>query len=157
MARNCCKLKRLQFRRITTSGKFVPEIDGLRFVAVASVVLYHLHGFLPDGGIHVPARAAISHGYRGVNLFYVISGFVLGLPFALHRFTQAPPVSLKAYYARRLTRLEPPYLLNLCLCFAMAVLAQGANPRSLLPHLAASMLYLHNLIYGVPSTINPVA
>lgn len=34
---------------------------------------------------------------------------------------------------------------------------KGASPTSLLPHLGASMLYLHNAIYGAQSTINPVA
>ncbi len=145
------------FRRVTSSGKFVPEVDGLRFVAVTAVVLYHLSGFLPNGGIHVPFHTAIARGYRGVNLFYVISGFVLGLPFALHYLTKAQPVRLRAYFLRRLTRLEPPYILNLFICFALLVVTENANPRVLLPHLGASVLYLHNLLYGGQSTINAVA
>ena len=32
------------FRRVTSSGNFIPEIDGLRFLAIASVFLYHLAG-----------------------------------------------------------------------------------------------------------------
>jgi peptidoglycan/LPS O-acetylase OafA/YrhL len=146
-----------RFRRITSSGTFIPEIDGLRFVAVASVVLYHLHGFLPIDGMHIPFLAAIGHGYRGVNLFYVISGFVLGMPFARHSLRSAPRVNLRAYFIRRLTRLEPPYILNLLICFALVVAAQGASLRSQLPHLGASILYLHNLVYGEQSTINAVA
>lgn len=135
----------------------MPEMDGLRFVAITAVVFYHFCGFLPNEGTHVPFHAAIAHGYRGVNLFYVISGFVLGLPFALHQFTNAQPVSLRAYFIRRLTRLEPPYILNLFICFALVVIAENGNPRALLPHLGASMLYLHNLLYGGQSTINAVA
>ena len=71
-----------RLRRITSSGDYIPEIDGLRFVAILSVVLYHLYGFLPNSGAGLPLQPAVSHGYRGVNLFYVISGFVLALPFA---------------------------------------------------------------------------
>jgi len=37
---------KLSFKRITSSGSFIPEIDGLRFIAIASVVLFHLSGFL---------------------------------------------------------------------------------------------------------------
>ena len=33
-------------RRTTTSGRLIPEIDGLRFVAISSVVVFHLSGFL---------------------------------------------------------------------------------------------------------------
>ena len=151
----------LQLRRITSSGRFVPEIDGLRFAAIASVFLYHFHGnVVADGviaGTHDSFRAIVEHGYRGVNLFYVISGFILGLPFAAHHLTGRPPVSLKSYFLRRLTRLEPPYILNLLICFALLVLIQGASARALLPHLGASLAYLHNAIFGQQSAINPVA
>ena len=151
----------LQLRRITSSGRFVPEIDGLRFVAIASVVMYHLHGFVlgnrvvPDA--HDSLRAVVQHGYRGVNLFYVISGFILGLPFAAHHLKGEPAVPLRRYFLRRLTRLEPPYIINLLICFTLLVLIDGASARTLLPHLGASLVYLHNLWYGQPSMINAVA
>ena len=112
---------------------------------------------MPNRGTHVPLYAAIAHGYRGVNLFYVISGFILALPFALHRFANAQPVSLKAYFIRRLTRLEPPYIFNLLICFAVAVISEHGNAKALLPHLGSSVLYLHNVVYGSQSVINPVA
>ncbi|HEX3746866.1 MAG TPA: acyltransferase [Bryobacteraceae bacterium] len=147
----------LLFRRITTSGRFVPEIDGLRFVAIASVVFYHLYSALPEGGSHLPLHTVFLHGYRGVGLFYAISGFVLALPFALHYLAGAPPVSLKAYYIRRLTRLEPPYIIDLLLCSAILFVGYRISARTILPHLGASILYLHNLIYGAHSIINPVA
>jgi len=35
--------------RITSSGRVIPEIDGLRFIAIGSVVLYHLSAFLAAG------------------------------------------------------------------------------------------------------------
>jgi len=150
----------LQLRRITSGGRFVPEIDGLRFAAIASVVLYHLHGFVVAGGV-VPSaqdsfRSVAGHGYRGVNLFYVISGFILGLPFAAHYLKQKPAIALKAYFLRRLTRLEPPYMINLLICFVLLVVG-GASARELAPHLAASLLYVHNLWFGQQSAINPVA
>ncbi len=151
----------LALRRITSTGRFVPEIDGLRFMAIFSVVVYHLSGFVPmahiEPGLHDWLRAAAAHGYRGVNLFYVISGFILGLPFAAHHLKGQPPVSLRSYFLRRLTRLEPPYLLNLLICFVLLVLLAGTDLRAALPHLAASSVYLHNLWFGEQSTINPVA
>ncbi|MGA2131945.1 MAG: acyltransferase [Bryobacteraceae bacterium] len=135
-------------RRVTSGGRFVPEIDGLRFLAIISVVLYHFHGFLTP---------AVQHGYRGVNLFYVISGFILGLPFAEQHLRGGRAVRLQRYFLRRLTRLEPPYILNMLICFALLVLIGGAHERELWPHLAASLVYLHNLWFGQPSTVNPVA
>lgn len=135
----------LQLRRITSTGRYLAEIDGLRFAAIASVVLYHFCGF---ERVHF---AATDHGYRGVNIFYVISGFVLGLPFAMERLADGAAVSLPRYFLRRLTRLEPPYILNLLISFAIAPAA------ALLPHLAASLAYVHNFVYAEHSPINPVA
>ena len=37
---------KLNFKRIISKGNFIPEIDGLRFIAVTSVFLFHLNGFL---------------------------------------------------------------------------------------------------------------
>jgi len=145
----------LQLRRITSGGRFVPEIDGLRFVAIASVVLWHFHGYAAPGGDTF--GPLVAHGYRGVNLFYVISGFILGLPFAAHYLAGRPAVPLRAYFLRRITRLEPPYVLNLLICCALLVAIDGVSFRALLPHLAASLGYLHSLGFGEQSTINPVA
>lgn len=150
----------IQLRRITSTGKFIPEIDGLRFIALASVVLYHFHGFLqaegPREGGNDELRMIAEHGYRGVNLFYVISGFILGIPFAEHRLRGQPSVSLSRYFLRRLTRLEPPYVLNLLVCVAL-LMASGSSIAPLLPHFAASAFYVHNIWFGEQSLINPVA
>ncbi|HYW39566.1 MAG TPA: acyltransferase family protein, partial [Terriglobales bacterium] len=91
-------------------------MDGLRFAAIGMVILFHLNGYLtaksPFYSAAPPhsdwlAQAAMV-GFRGVELFFVISGFILGLPFAAHYLKGAAPVSLRKYYLRRLTRLEPP-------------------------------------------------
>lgn len=72
----------MQLRRITTHGNWIPEIDGLRFVAIAATILSHIlgeslyRGTLPP---HTQADvlAIIDRGGRGVQLFFAISGFIL--------------------------------------------------------------------------------
>jgi len=44
----------LQFKRITTQGRFIAQIDGLRFVAIASVVLFHIYATFENGVIPAP-------------------------------------------------------------------------------------------------------
>ena len=66
-------------------------------------------------------------------------------------------IELPAYYTRRLTRLEPPYLLSLIAFFAVMVVLKGAGVAELFPHLAAGSVYLHNIIYGTGNRINGVA
>jgi peptidoglycan/LPS O-acetylase OafA/YrhL len=142
--------------RETSSGRFIPEMDGLRFAAIGMVILFHLNGYLTAKSPFYRAAPPTSDwlaqaamvGFRGVELFFVISGFILGLPFAAHYLKGAAPVSLRKYYLRRLTRLEPPYILALFVLLILAVGIEGAPPASFYPHLAASLFYLHSLIYG---------
>src|SRR5258707_7767528 len=78
----------MKLRRITTHGNWIPEIDGLRFVAIAATLLTHIFGqtYLRSE----PSFASQSHynffnlvdrGGRGVLLFFAISGFILAQPF----------------------------------------------------------------------------
>jgi peptidoglycan/LPS O-acetylase OafA/YrhL len=158
-------LLRGRLARVTGSGAFVPEIDGLRFVAIALVVLFHLlvNLSIKAPGTFTPPRpggiltVVGLNGFHGVELFFVISGFVLALPFASSRLLGAPPVGLRPYFLRRLTRLEPPYVLCMVLVFAALVLGRGRSARELLPHLVASLAYLHNAVYGAESLVNNVA
>jgi peptidoglycan/LPS O-acetylase OafA/YrhL len=140
--------------RKTTSGRFIPEIDSLRFVAIAMVVLYHLAGFVTENdrlsGVRDAGRGwfydAASHGHYGVQLFFMISGFVLALPFATQRLANGRPVGLRAYFLRRLTRLEPPYVIAM-IGFALILAARHRYPvDQIQTHLGASLLYLHNLV-----------
>lgn len=153
------------FRRVTTSGRYIPEVDGLRFVAIAAVFLYHLRAYL---GIKstidwaVPYEqdplAQLTHlGNAGVPLFFMISGFILGLPFASHWLKETPPIRLRDYFARRLTRLEPPYLISLTGFLVLLRVVNGLPWRVLLPGYILSAFYLHNLLGSDNDIINVVA
>lgn len=148
-------------RRRTTTGTWLPEIDGLRFIAIASVVLFHtqrqLENRYPQNVPHIWFTRAIDSGNRGVPLFFVLSGFILSLPFARSALFGARAPSLRRYYLRRITRLEPPYLLNLAAVALGAALLDHRAWSTLLPHLAASAAYLHYAIFRTPSTVNAVA
>jgi peptidoglycan/LPS O-acetylase OafA/YrhL len=145
-------------RRITTSGRYFPEIDGLRFVAIFSVVFFHVYAQTRKEAPLPPVLDTfISHGDRGVRLFFAISGFILALPFCAQFHGAHRKVDLKRYFLRRLTRLEPPYLLSLVAAALMEVAFKHQLFDLLWPHLLASALYLHNLIYGTMSVINSVA
>lgn len=128
------------------------------------VVLVHIRNFLlvkTGASYALPPETdwlarLTAHGQYGVELFFVISGFVLALPFAAHYLQAAPAVKLKGYYLRRLTRLEPPYVLCLLLCFGLFVLIGKGSPQHLFPHLAAGLLYSHNLVYGTSNILNLV-
>jgi peptidoglycan/LPS O-acetylase OafA/YrhL len=166
--------------RVTSTGRFVPEIDGLRFMAIIAVVLFHIqkHVFpawtdfaslpsvlsLGDGAV-VALRGMINTGWIGVQLFFIISGFILSTPFAEHHLSGSSAPGLGKYFLRRVTRLEPPYIINLLLLYGLTVWVasysvsggQGRSAGELAPHFLASLLYSHNLAYGDHSLINNVA
>lgn len=158
-------LTAIQLRRITTSVAYMPAIDGIRFVAIFSVIIYHI---ADDVTVHsTPFQtASMASSWEfwvanrlsiGVQAFFVLSGFVLALPFARHYLQDKPAPQLRRYYLRRLTRLEPPYVLAMLYFFALNVVRRRATIAMLLPHLIASILYQHNLIYGRPSDLERVA
>lgn len=152
----------MQLRRITTTGRWIPEIDGLRFVAILVVLLFHMSGqMMSRSGLVIPVQdrytyflRIIGNGDRGVPLFFVISGYILAKPFLRQHLLDGRVVSLGSYFLRRITRLEPPYILSLLLYTAAFMVFPGTPFRTQLPHLLASMFYVHNLTFGTMSTIN---
>jgi peptidoglycan/LPS O-acetylase OafA/YrhL len=79
------------------AAEYFPGIDGLRGIAVLAVLLFHLR----------PAR--LPGGFAGVDLFFVISGFVVTGSLARHTFTRLPEL-LAHFYARRMIRILPALL-----------------------------------------------
>jgi peptidoglycan/LPS O-acetylase OafA/YrhL len=153
------------YRRITSTGRFIPEVDGLRFIAIFLVFVYHLGG---DISRHSSAAVVqsmetdwvvlLTRGFNvGVPLFFAISGFILSLPFAEAYRERRAPVSLGSYFLRRLTRLEPPYLIALLLLFVLKIATSRGTASGLLPSLLASSVYTHNAFFGRASDINIVA
>jgi peptidoglycan/LPS O-acetylase OafA/YrhL len=157
--------------RRTTSGRYIAEIDGLRFVAIAMVVLFHAQLRLneafgaqvgPPPATHNLGDVAIAQGRFGVHLFFVISGFILGLPFAAERLAGARKVRLKAFYLRRLTRLEPPYIIALTLFFVLGATTNlwsiWTNYRTtLIPRFGSGLVYSHGLLFGGGAQPHPSA
>ena len=77
--------------------RYIPAIDGLRAVAVIAVMLYHL-GF-----------KWIPGGFLGVDLFFVISGYVI-TRLLLDSIQRSGGLDLRAFYVARIRRLLPPLI-----------------------------------------------
>jgi len=154
-----------KFRRVTASTNYQPEIDGIRFVALFMVVaIMHIPHYINEvfqDNQWVKSLywyTFVTDGGSGVGLFFVISGFILSLPFAQMHLRKQKPVNLRWYYLRRLTRLEPPYLIILSILFVAEVfLLKKYDFGQALPHYMASVLYIHNFVYKEASTILPLA
>ncbi len=127
-----------QFSRITTPGRaFIPQIDGLRFIAIMGVVAFHVRSICsfhlrasPDGSFIEGdlVNDVFSTGALGVQLFFAISGFILSLPFARCWLGGEKRVSLGGYYLRRVTRIEPPYVIHRAFLFLLCALVLRHQP-----------------------------
>ncbi|MCC1491378.1 acyltransferase family protein [Cognatishimia sp. F0-27] len=110
------------------------DIDGLRAIAVLSVVLYHF-------------GAPLAGGFVGVDIFFVISGFLIG-GILWREFDRTGRVRLGAFYLRRFKRLAPAF-------FAMAFVTTLVGAAILLPFefreygksLIAATVWLSNVLF----------
>ncbi|GAB2460180.1 acyltransferase family protein [Xylanimonas ulmi] len=109
-----------------TNGGYLPQLDGLRTVAVLAVFLFHTEARWFPGG------------YVGVDVFFVLSGFLI-TGVLLREHARTGSVSLLGFYLRRARRLLPALLLlAVVLSVAYLVLFQGTlRTQSLLGVLAA--------------------
>ena len=163
---------KFNLKRKTNSTHFIPEIDGLRFFAIITVVLFHLNsalskslGFTANEGIDFLGGKydLLQPGWwvirldLGVKVFFAISGFVLALPFVRRGLLgEGKPILIKDYFIRRLTRLEPPFVVSLMLFAMVQVFVLKESWAEIQKDFLAGLFYLHGLIFGEPNPINPV-
>lgn len=143
-----------------------PELDGIRGIAIFSVVFWHyLYKYLPEGEppTHVlqtwahtllqtgglPKGAAtnalglfrllISQGWSGVDLFFVLSGFLIG---GILIDNRTSPSYFKTFYIRRAARIAPLYVLLLAVASLFLLAPPNSAALSLIqsPHPAWSYL-----------------
>jgi len=111
--------------------RHIASIDGLRAIAVTAVVLYHL-------GI-----SWIPGGFLGVDLFFVISGYVI-TRLILDSINQSSALDLREFYAARLRRIYPAFIfMVVCIIIFVGVWAPEAIKR-----------FLSDLPYALTGTIN---
>jgi peptidoglycan/LPS O-acetylase OafA/YrhL len=91
-----------------------PLVDGLRAIAVISVLIVHVQGAAGFAAGSVPGRL-LTHLDIGVTIFFLISGFLLYRPFIAQRAGGAAPPATPDYAKRRVLRIYPAFWLVLSL------------------------------------------
>ncbi len=109
----------------------IAAIEGVRGIAVLWVMAFHyvaVRGALDAGDPFVAALARfpvadllVRNGYLGVDLFFLVSGFLLTLPWFAHAQAGLPAPSARGFYARRVRRIVPAYYVQLVLLFALVM------------------------------------
>ena len=92
--------------------KYRPEIDGLRAIAVLSVIFYHAQLSLNNFEV-------FKGGYIGVDIFFVISGYLI-TSIILKELILTKKFSFRYFYERRVRRLIPPLVFVILLSIPLA-------------------------------------
>ncbi len=95
-----------------------PGLNSVRFIAAIAVVIHHTEQLkymigLPKNGLDLAAQ---SFGPQGVNLFFVLSGFLITY-LLLAEASETGTIQLKRFYIRRILRIFPLYFLTIALGF----------------------------------------
>lgn len=133
----------------------IQGLDFLRGLASLAVCWFHLTSFTystPDGWFYTPLRLSGAYGWLGVEIFFVISGFVI--PYSLHRAGYEIK-SYPTFLLKRITRLDPPYIVSIVIVLALTfayALYKGAPPEIEGKPIDATRVLLHlgyvNVFFG---------
>jgi peptidoglycan/LPS O-acetylase OafA/YrhL len=134
---------------IAATNNYRPEIDGLRAIAVIAVIINHFNERLLPGG------------YLGVDIFFLISGFVITLSLS-NRQNKSLGGFLSDFYSRRFRRLIPALVVFTVLTCLLISLV-NPDPRIALKTASAGLLGFSNIYlysnstdyFGQAATINP--
>jgi peptidoglycan/LPS O-acetylase OafA/YrhL len=128
-------------------NRHVPALDGLRGIAIISVLVHHqLTPFSLKGG------------FLGVDLFFVLSGFLItGL--LLAEFENTESISIRNFYMRRVLRLGPALALYLLGCLLVAHHTHLIEITRQLKLIAMALLYATNwrMAFGWDPALDPTA
>ena len=124
-------------------SKRINEIDLLRFIAAVAVVLFHyaFRGYYSDNmtSMHYPAiEGAAKYGYLGVELFFMISGFVI--------LMSVSGESVREFFVSRVTRLYPAFWVCCTLTFLATLLIGGERYEATLPQYLKNMTMLGGFV-----------
>lgn len=116
-----------------SSLAYRPDIDGLRSIAIISVVIFHaFSGLLPGGFI-------------GVDIFFVISGFLISS--IIFRSLQRGDFSFVDFYLHRINRIFPALVVVLAACYAIGWFQLIPDEfKQLGKHMAASAGFIQNFV-----------
>lgn len=139
------------------SGGRVPELDGLRGTAILLVILCHYVGDAEHRRLGIlPHRflGAFGAGWTGVDLFFVLSGFLIGGILLNARET---PHYFRAFYMRRVHRILPIYYLWTVLFVVVVLVSAWLRPGAVgiatqdLARVPVQLLFLQNVFMDMPT------
>lgn len=128
-------------------------LTGIRGIAASYVLLYHYVGGAEVLG---PVRSVSLHGYIAVDLFFVLSGFVMALTYSGRFMTTIRGADYAAFLGKRFCRIYPVYGCTILLMIVAVAASSGpAIPPFSLPTVAMNLLLVQSWGWPVGSIDGP--
>ena len=131
----------------STSWRTIPSLDGLRAASVGLVIVGHYLAYLPGLEGRFPFAQLSWAGQSGVDVFFVISGFLITY-ILLQEDKANGSISLRRFYLRRFFRIFPPFYVYLATVVVLSVWGFVPQDRR---NLISAATYTWNYMSHVPS------
>jgi len=141
----------------------IPSLDGVRGIAIIMVIACHLfahsvstaNGFplaLNIGKTSFDIKQLLLSGTNGVRLFFVLSGFLLFMPYARRSLRGSDAVDTVKFYKRRAMRILPAYLFVIVLFTLITVLVSRSPINRI--NLFLNLFFIHP-VFPFRNDVNP--
>lgn len=141
----------------------ISAINGLRGLAIIGVLYHHLFYKFTSHGWHsfefqsilITPYTYLANGWMGVNLFFILSGFVLFLPYVSNKRRFDSTSDILKFYRHRASRLLPLYYFSLIVCVILIGNVVGDNqlPKHLLKTLTFTFTFTKDTFFPVYNNV----
>jgi peptidoglycan/LPS O-acetylase OafA/YrhL len=142
---------------------YFPALTGIRGIAALWVLVLHAHQFaggpplvIPLPGFRLDLAPLFACGYFGVDLFFVLSGFLLSMPFHCAAFDSRPRPSLLQFWNHRCRRVLPAYWVQLAILAVVYYFWSNHADLVTAGNLFAHAALIQNLVPWPVTLLNPV-
>jgi peptidoglycan/LPS O-acetylase OafA/YrhL len=124
------------------------DIDALRAIAALSVLYFHATNTVATYPSNTAIRTSGKYGFTGVDIFFVISGFILPYVMFLSGFKLS--IHWKTFLFKRIMRIEPAYIASILVTVGLGLIVNWMYHKTVysysLPQLLSHLLYLNSFM-----------
>ena len=142
------------------ADQFTGALTGIRSLAALMVLAHHIFAvagprvlFFDIGNAQITFHWLLTVSWLGANAFFVLSGFLLAIPFARHIENKGGPVRVGAYLIRRVKRVAPAYWLQIVILVIVLYFSSALPDWRVI---AAHFLFLQNFWPNFAFSLNGV-
>jgi peptidoglycan/LPS O-acetylase OafA/YrhL len=131
----------IEKRTPQTPGFYLPQLDGLRFVAFLLVFIHNANPILSESHL----RKLSEYGWIGVDLFFCISAFLI-TKILVHEYKSDKTINSKNYLVRRILKIGPQYFLYIFLIYLFKDIIPNGDTKTI-ENLIGLGTFTYNIIY----------